>query len=171
VDATPAQVDVVPPAPGGVQDYEPVSLDHLVPPSPAIQPRTPPLGVVLLLDDLPDTGDAMLASWRTGLADGLQVARFALLGAGAPQDDERLALTGFTTSQEIDLLGGARAAVGLSDPSDDEAARQLATWLGAQDQRLDAIVWIGRADPQQPVHKRVVARKAEMAERVARAID
>ncbi|HEX5008913.1 MAG TPA: hypothetical protein VFY71_00830 [Planctomycetota bacterium] len=171
VDAAPAKVDVVSPAPGGVQTYEPVSLDHLAPPAPAIQPRTPPLGVVLLLDDLPDTGDAMLGSWRTGLADGLQLARFALLGAGATQDDERLALTGFTAAQEIDLLAGARAAVGLSDPSDGEAARHLATWLGAQDQRLDAIVWIGRADPQQPVHKRVVARKAEMAERVTRAIE
>jgi hypothetical protein len=154
-----------------VQTYDPVSLDQLVAPAPAIQPRTPPLGVVLLLDDLPDTGDPELASWRTAKTDSLQAARFALLGNGAPQDDERLALTGFTTAQEIDLLGGARAAVGLSDPSDDEAARLLAMWLGNQDQRLDAIVWIGRADPQQPVHTRVVARMADVADSVKRAID
>jgi len=72
--------------------------------------------------------------------------------------------------QRSDLVF-ARASVGLSDPSDDEAARHLATWLGTQDQRLDAIVWIGRADPQQPVRTGVVARRADVAQRVASAID
>jgi hypothetical protein len=166
-------VDLPPPAAprDGVERLQPVSLDRL-PASPAagIQPARPPEGLVLLLDDLPIGDDAHAVLHETML-DGLHRRRYATLGAEDPRDDATLAVTGFTSDEEVALLAGARAAVGLSDPSDEEAVARLAAWLGAQDQRLDAVVWVGRADPGSPVRRRVVARVAAVAEGVARALD
>ncbi len=160
------------PRPNGVQSLQPVSLDRM-PASPGPVPRAapPPSGVVLLLDDLTATGDEAQQTWREGVQRNLAQERYALLGAGDPQNAARQAVTGFSADEELTLQAGARAAVGLSDPSDDEAVRRLLDWLDTQDEQLDAVVWLGRSDPGQPVRTRVVARKAELAERVARAIE
>jgi len=156
----------------GVESLQPVSLDHRPPgSSPVLHTAPPPAGLVLLLDDLSAAADETLLAWRAGLQDDLRAAHFALLGCGDPQDDATLAVTGFTADMEIALLAGARATVGLSDPSDDEAVGRLLEWLEAQDERLDAVVWLGRSDPGQPVRTRVVARKAELASSVARAME
>jgi hypothetical protein len=165
--------DPPPPAPpqDGIERLQPVSLDRLPAPSAAgLQPARPPAGLVLLLDDLP-VGDAAHADLYATMLDGLRRRRYATLGAEDPRDDATLAVTGFTPDEQLALLAGVRAAVGLSDPSDEEAVARLAAWLGAQDQRLDAVVWVGRADPGSPVRRRVVARKADVADGVARALD
>ncbi len=156
----------------GIERLQPVSLDRLpASAGPALQPAKPPAGLVLLLDDLPP-GDEAHAALHARMLQDLHRRRFATLGADDPQDDATLAVTGFTPEDEIALLAGARAAVGLSDPSDEEAVGRLAEWLRGEDQRLDAVVWVGRADAGQPVvRRRVVARKADLATLVARALE
>jgi serine/threonine protein kinase len=161
---------VPPPAPAddGIERLEPVSLDHLpaAAASPAVHPAAPSAGLVLLLDDLPAAADAALGEWATKLQERLEKAHFAVIGGRDPAADAPLAVTGLDDEHQVALLAGARSAVGLSDPSDEDAALRLAQWLGDQDARLDAIVWIGRADPGQPVRTRVVARKLELATKV-----
>lgn len=152
----------------GLQRLQPVSLDRL--PAAGLQPQRPPAGLVLLLDDLPAGTPASDGPYAQALA-GLRHARWATLGARDPQDDASLAVSGFSADEELALLAGARAAVGLADPSDEAAVAELAAWLGGQDARLDAVVWLGRADPAAPVRCRVVARRAEAGERLARALE
>jgi hypothetical protein len=146
---------------------EPVSLDRLPrddgavlsPPLPQ-----PPLGTVLVLDDLPATAEPARVQAVQESCARLRAARYALLGVAAP--DGPATTTASDPAAEIELLAGARSAVGLSDPSDADAVERLSDYLAAQGESLDAIYWIGRADDGAPAHTRVITR----SEAIARAI-
>jgi serine/threonine protein kinase len=113
-----------------------VSLEsHSVPaPGPGDEPLSPPLGSVLLIDDLPAGMDADVRARLETLCDDLRRARYEVVrdagGEGASEED-------------IALLAEARVAVGLGDPEDPDAVTRLKGFLARCDDRLDGLVWIG----------------------------
>ncbi|HTE06358.1 MAG TPA: hypothetical protein VK824_09195, partial [Planctomycetota bacterium] len=156
----------------GIEMLEPVSVEtlqaraELQPPLPP-----PPAGLVLVLDDLPAGAKPERVAAVEALRDRLRAARYALLGgtdAGASGPPGTSAPTG---TSEVELLAGARAAVGLADPSDMEAVGRLSTFLATQGDGLDAILWIGRADDDAPVQTRVIARDEDAARVLGRLLD
>jgi hypothetical protein len=140
------------PAPRAVMEVlPPVSLDRL----PATTAHTNPLptvGTVLVLDDL-DANDGNTLGHD--ICARLRSAQYAVIGDRSEDID--------TSESDIELLAGARAAVGLSDPGDDEAVARLTTFLREQNDSLDAILWIGHAGENQPPRSRAITRDEAVA--------
>jgi serine/threonine protein kinase len=110
--------------------------------------------------------DAAQAVAQHAAPDAAQAAASAV--PGGARADGALAMTGIDPTAEVELLAGARAAVGLSDPSDPEAVARLSAFLKAQGDQLDAILWIGRAGEDAPVQTRVFARSDAAADELRR---
>jgi len=174
---------------GSIEMLETVSLQTRDADAVAAAPTLlPPVGLVLVLDDLPANAPAERVAAVGELRTRLLAARYALLGcarpeatpatsesdagdAGAPMPgsaSDGMLFSGVDPSTEVELLAGARAAVGLSDPSDPEAVQRLSEYLKQQGTGLDAILWIGRADDEAPVQTRVFARDNEVASALGR---
>jgi hypothetical protein len=137
-----------------MQVLPPVSLDRL--------PVTPPdggavatIGTVLVLDDLDAKQGEPLAAGMAVLCSRLRAAHWAVIGD--------LSDSALTSERDIELLAGARAAIGLSDPGDDEAVARLSDFLRDQDDSLDAILWVGQGDANEPVRSRAITRDEAVA--------
>lgn len=129
----------------------PVSLDRMPPPSSdSAATALPTVGTVLVLDDLDAKQGDPLAEGMALLCVRLRAARYMVIG-----DRSETTLPG---EVEIELLAGARNAVGLSDPGDDAAVSRLSAFLREQDDSLDAILWVGQGGKDQPVRIRAVTR-------------
>jgi serine/threonine protein kinase len=137
-----------------MQVLPPVSLDRL--PAPAANPGTvTTIGTVLVLDDLDADQGEPLAAGMAVLCSRLRAAHYAVIG-----DLSDSALVG---EEDIELLAGARAAIGLSDPGDDNAVARLSDFLRDQDDSLDAILWVGQVGAGEPVRSRAVTRDEAVA--------
>jgi len=137
-----------------MQVLPPVSLDRLPAPSAAIGAVTT-IGTVLVLDDLDAEQGEPLAAGMAVLCSRLRAAHYSVIGD--------LSDTALTSETDIDLLAGARAAIGLSDPGDDAAVSRLSDFLRDQDDSLDAILWVGRGGKNQTVRVRPVTRAEAVA--------
>jgi serine/threonine protein kinase len=131
----------------------PVSLDRMPAAYAASASGLPSLGTVLVLDDLNAENDNSLAQH---VCRRLRSARYEVIGD--------LSDTSQTSESDIELLAGARAAVGLSDPGDDAAVARLSTFLREQDESLDAILWIGQAGEGELPRSRAVTRDETVAQ-------
>jgi len=150
----------------GMQLLETISLDRLHFASPAAAPLpAEPVGVVLLVNDLgASAAEGPSAADVGALCTRLARARFALLGHSDAEAGQAARLvTGVDAETELALMAGARAVIGLSDPGDDEAVARLSEWLRGQT-ALDAVLWVGRKQPDQPAASRVVARTSRLAD-------
>lgn len=85
------------------------------------------MGRVIVLDDLSHGADRGQVD---DLMDTLRTARFAVLTASVADDDA-----------SMDLLAGARSAVGLADPGSDSAARTLREFLRSEG-LSDHVLWL-----------------------------
>ncbi len=154
---------------GAIDMLETVSLQrHDTDTEAAPMPLLPPAGLVLVLDDLPASAPPERIEAVSQLRARLRMARYALLGCardGASAVEPELLAS---ATAEVELLAGARAAVGLADPSDPEAVQRLSAFLREQGSDLDAILWIGRADDDSPIQTRVFARDDEVANALGR---
>jgi hypothetical protein len=140
-----------------------VSLDKLPRPTPADEPP-PRQGTVLVLNDLPATVPADVAQAIEDRCAALVAAGWQLVRESSPGDAD-------AADHEILLQASARAAVGLSDPSDEEAVQRLGTFLRAHSSELDAVLWIGGGAEDTPPRMRIVSRVEDVGTRLSVALE
>ena len=100
-------------------------------------------GTVLLLQDLSPTTDRKMVD---ALCAELEYQDFVVLGN--PAD-------GIGDERDILYLAGARKAVGVSDPGDEEALYRLKQYL-AENPSLDALIWLSSGNDPDTVDYRFV---------------
>jgi hypothetical protein len=137
-----------------------VSLDTRPEVEPVATSALPPIGSLLLLDDLPANADERLHRRVADLCGNLRRARYDVL-RDEPGPDGAVA-----DERDIALLAGARVAAGLSDPTDEEAVTRLTTFLAQGGARLDAVLWIGGGRDGAPMVCRPIGRNATISRRL-----